>query len=85
MKKSNWNYKGIGETKDILGLKKYVHVYEHKKNGKIKYLKMKKSNWNYKGIGETKDILGLKKYVHVYEHKKNGKIKNKNFRNELHV
>ena len=36
MKKSNWNYKGIGETKDILGLKKYVHVYEHKKNGKIK-------------------------------------------------
>ena len=26
----NWVYKGVETTKNIFGLNKYVHIYEHK-------------------------------------------------------
>ena len=32
--KKDWIYKGVGKTKNIFGLTKYVHVYEHKTNKK---------------------------------------------------
>lgn len=32
----DWSYKGVGKTKNIFGLTKYVHVYEHKITKEVK-------------------------------------------------